>query len=385
MKKKVRHLCNECEFKTFHKFLLKRHQIKIHNAFFEEEKQNAKKNRCKFCNVFALSTNEIATHMTMEHPEERLFKCDECTYRSNWMNNITMHKNGKHQLTKLFCNQCNYECVWTNELSRHDRTVHGTFKNKYTPRDTLSDDRLCDSCGFQTNKSHSMKKHKRKCKALNMGGLSVQIGDVRTEISSLKKIPCKERSDKEKIKLQRLQQKLCNLKIKLRPPFFQKSERRGRRKLIISLKPVDGRKTEESESEESDASRILCEVEKHQEYMSFKYNTSKLAQNDLFGITTLPIDVTSEIPNEVGNQQIGLLTGDRADKSLEAGESMTVIKEEKGNELNLLEYEDANTMKKTYIPSDDIAEISKEIEKQEINLSQENKWINPLRLKSQSQ
>ena len=88
----------------------------------------------------------------------------------------------------------------------------------------------------------------------------------------------------------------------------------------------------------------------------------------MFGITTLPIDVTSEIPNEVGNQQIGLLTGDRADKSFEAVESMTVIKEEKGNELNLLEYEDANTMKKIYITSDDIAEISNEIEKQEINL-----------------
>ena len=40
--------------------------------------------------------------MKIKHTKERLFDCDECGYRSNWMQNITMHKNGEHEIKQLF-------------------------------------------------------------------------------------------------------------------------------------------------------------------------------------------------------------------------------------------------------------------------------------------
>ena len=57
----------------------------------------------------SLSTREIGIHMEIEHPKQRLFDCDECGYRSNWTQNKTMHKNGKHRTKQLFCSNCTFE------------------------------------------------------------------------------------------------------------------------------------------------------------------------------------------------------------------------------------------------------------------------------------
>ena len=179
--------CDECGFYAKNIRFLKRHQLKIHNIFLKVSRNRKDKEIiCNFCKFFA-SSREMAVHMKIEHPNEKLFACEKCDYRSNFMHNITMHKNGKHQQKKLVCNQCNFETFWTNELLHHKRTVHDIFKNYCKSRETLrlSDVvRLCDHYGFQTNKYSTMIQQKqKKCGSSKLSKPFVKI-DVEITVES---------------------------------------------------------------------------------------------------------------------------------------------------------------------------------------------------------
>ena len=102
--KEVKFSCSDCKFKTFYKNVFKKHQHRKHNILFEKNIWYDHENICKFCKASALTTREIAKHMLIKHPKERLFDCGERGYRSNWMNNIRVHRNGKHRKTELVCN-----------------------------------------------------------------------------------------------------------------------------------------------------------------------------------------------------------------------------------------------------------------------------------------
>ena len=140
---KERLICSDCGFTTIFKDSFKKHQI---NKYIKEKRCRSEEIRCKFCNTVG-TTGKLTLHMKIEHPKERLFECDKCSYISNWMNNLRMHKNGKHEETKLVCNQCKFESFWGPELSYHKRTVHETFRNKFKSKPFHKN--LCDLCGFQ--------------------------------------------------------------------------------------------------------------------------------------------------------------------------------------------------------------------------------------------
>ena len=127
-------------------------------------KRNVTKNSCKLCKVNSLSTREIGIHMKIEHPKERLFDCDECGYRLNWTQNITMHENGSHRTKLLLCSNCTFASFWKNLLFNHARKVHGFWKTKLISRfkEQPSSLRLCDFCGFQATNYHAMVQHKNK-------------------------------------------------------------------------------------------------------------------------------------------------------------------------------------------------------------------------------
>ena len=190
--------CLECEYRTTRSWRMQVHIRKRHD---KEVTFSSSESNCKFCKASALTTRETITkHMKIEHPKERLFNCDKCGYRSNWMNNIRMHNNGKHRKTEIACKKCNFESFWRTEISDHNIIVHGIYRNKTKQRRTAkpTHTRLCDLCGFQNYKDNPKRHTKRNCMA------SVQIDDVRTEINLLLKISSKERSAMQKIRLYKL-------------------------------------------------------------------------------------------------------------------------------------------------------------------------------------
>ena len=342
--KEVRYACGKCDFNTFGKSLLIKHQYKGHNTLLEGGKKigftkSANLQSCKFCKVSSLPTIELGIHTKIMHPKERLFECDECEYRSNWKQNITMHKNGKHRSKKLFCSNCTFESFWRTEFSNHKRTVHGILKNVFKSKATEkpSSSRLCDICGFQAKNYGAMFQHKinKKCKTLKIGRLPTHIDDVRTEIFSLKKNPCQERSDKQKIRLHRLQEKLCRLKYKLRPTCFQKSERRGRKKAIISVNLVGMKNTEDS-----DAIKVLREMDRYQTYMSWKDMVHKSVKNEC--------DTIFEISSEVKTHDINNLARESLNKAIYDKKSLISKQAVKEKTLNSLESENLSTMTQTF-------------------------------------
>ena len=197
--------------------------------------------------------------------------------------------------------------------------------------------------------SHNVPTKKiKKCKTLKFSGLPVHIEDVRTEIISLKKIPCHKRSDKQREKLQRLQEKLCRLKNKLRPTGFQRSEGSGRKKGIISVKLVGVKN-----AEESDAIKVLREMDRHQTE-SVRYEC----------------DTIFEIRSGVEIHEINYLEKERLNKLVQGEKSFIKVQEEKENVLDSLEHENVSIMIQTVdeaislIPT---ASLNNQTEKKESN------------------
>lgn len=210
--------------------------------------------------------------MKIEHPKERSFECDKCSYRSNWTHNLLKHKDGKQGKTKLLCNKCKFESFWRSHLLYHKRTVHGSFKYKSKSKEAPKPchNKLCDLCGFQTNSDgyKAIDNHKKWCMASKIDKIPAQIEDVRSQINLCKQIPYNQRSAKQKQKLQKLQQLLCYKKNKLRNFSFKKSERIRRKKPNLTISHEDVKDTEES-----DAAKILSKVEKHLADMSWNNKT----------------------------------------------------------------------------------------------------------------
>ena len=53
---------------------------------------------CNHCNLkLTTSQNGIVSHMKSFHPEEKLFHCNNCSYRCNWLYNLRTHKKTEHK------------------------------------------------------------------------------------------------------------------------------------------------------------------------------------------------------------------------------------------------------------------------------------------------
>ena len=79
--------CNECRVNTEHD--------RCHEGHSESAKQNFD---CNYCNFKSTTSQEvIVSHMKTFHPEERLFHCNNCSYRCNWLYNLRTHKTTEHK------------------------------------------------------------------------------------------------------------------------------------------------------------------------------------------------------------------------------------------------------------------------------------------------
>ena len=109
--------CSECNFKAYHGNHIKSHmatrhtegeiemisciECKVdteHGQCHEDNTESEKQNfECNYCNLkLTTSQNVIVSHMKSFHPEEKLFHCNNCSYRCNWLYNLRTHKKSEH-------------------------------------------------------------------------------------------------------------------------------------------------------------------------------------------------------------------------------------------------------------------------------------------------
>ena len=125
-------------------------------------KKNAKYNyNCKICLFVGLSHKQIISHMKTEHDNEKLYQCDFCKYKCNYVPNLKTHRQAKHSGIKYECDICKWKTAWKPPFFEHKRVVHGIFQNKSKYRSDLElAEDLCDICGFAANSKRSMRLHK---------------------------------------------------------------------------------------------------------------------------------------------------------------------------------------------------------------------------------
>ena len=79
--------CSQCRFNIEHD--------RCNEDSSESERQNFD---CNCCNLKLITSQQVlVSHMKTFHPEEKLFHCNNCSYRCNWIYNLKTHKKTEHK------------------------------------------------------------------------------------------------------------------------------------------------------------------------------------------------------------------------------------------------------------------------------------------------
>merc|ERR1719481_55314 len=101
--------------------------------------------------------------MNEVHPNERMFKCDVCSYESNYMQNIKTHMATHHEEALYICDICGFKHKWKVSYLAHRRQAHNIIlrKEKGRKRDDPIEKKklLCVLCGYVPETSKNLKKH----------------------------------------------------------------------------------------------------------------------------------------------------------------------------------------------------------------------------------
>ena len=134
---------------------------------------------CKFCSFIELDGFHqlMLKHYKKEHPKYKLFTCNLCHYKTNYMINLKGHKESKHEESIFPCDQCDFKSKWKTSLSEHRRTVHQIFKYK-TQGNMKSKELLCDKCGFGSMSEKLMENHTMtQCKKISIDSFPCNVCD----------------------------------------------------------------------------------------------------------------------------------------------------------------------------------------------------------------
>ena len=108
------------------------------------------------------------SHYKDNHPTENIYKCDQCVYGSNYLQNLKMHIDTHHNMTELICNLCDYVTKWNQLFHAHMREKHNVIKKNVRKSATAastetgeksSNKHLCDQCDFVTKSKQYLKMH----------------------------------------------------------------------------------------------------------------------------------------------------------------------------------------------------------------------------------
>ena len=88
--------------------------------------------------------------------QAKIFKCEQCVYKTTRKDNLQRHKDEKHKNLKTFkCKQCDFMAARAHDMNRHNKakhgeTVHGGSENEGSK---------CELCEYITKENSNMKRH----------------------------------------------------------------------------------------------------------------------------------------------------------------------------------------------------------------------------------
>ena len=118
--------------------------------------------QCQLCGEFKSTKSGLREHMRAAHPLEKLFKCDKCAYKCNWLPNLNVHKNAKHEKVIIHCDKCDFSSTWKVAVNEHMRSKHGVFQKNTKYRDLMEfNEVICENCGFKGTSKMAMNLHSK--------------------------------------------------------------------------------------------------------------------------------------------------------------------------------------------------------------------------------
>ena len=118
--------------------------------------------QCQLCGEFKSTKSGLREHMRASHPLEKLFKCDKCAYKCNWLPNLNVHKNAKHEKVIIHCDKCDFSSTWKVAVNEHMRSKHGVFQKNTKYRDLMEfNEVICENCGFKGTSKMAMNLHSK--------------------------------------------------------------------------------------------------------------------------------------------------------------------------------------------------------------------------------
>ena len=169
--------CSQCEFKHHNYIYVKYHINRKHKQKDMEGKEGktSLKGRvpspksCSYCN-YESSNKQLPIHIKKEHPQESLYLCDTCNYKTNWIANLRSHVASKHDGALFQCDLCEYSNKWKPPYYLHRNEKHGIFINKSKYREELENKEvMCDKCGFNAFSKRELRYHVNSDFKLSIG------------------------------------------------------------------------------------------------------------------------------------------------------------------------------------------------------------------------
>ena len=162
--------CQQCDFKSESKKLLKRHiYVKHANVACTEPG----------CGKILKNRGIWKEHIKNKHVgRTEQYLCDECDYSSKWFSCLQIHKR-RHTGNLIQCPHCEYVCPKNNMLVMHLESKHNVAEYNCDQCDTKTRTKrmlkfhkekvhdgmryFCELCSHQATNSYNLKTHKRRC------------------------------------------------------------------------------------------------------------------------------------------------------------------------------------------------------------------------------
>lgn len=133
--KKTPFNCDLCEFKTFTRFSIKKHQLSHKIITFE----------CNNCSKSFDDKEKLSMHMK-EHSKEMPYSCSRCKCGFFQKEDKNQHEKSCKPSGQYYCKQCNFSCNSKIGLMSHEK-IHAQI--------------VCDHCNKHFSSNWNLQQHKR--------------------------------------------------------------------------------------------------------------------------------------------------------------------------------------------------------------------------------
>lgn len=110
--------------------------------------KNVRLSTCKICGLFTVSKTVLMDHVRHEHPDVRIYECDQCDY-SHYIRDRYNRHHRYHSMNHIRCQMCEFQTIYRWNLERHMRHHVNHFSLGFR----------CNKCNFTASTKQSITAH----------------------------------------------------------------------------------------------------------------------------------------------------------------------------------------------------------------------------------